>query len=369
MYHVGLDVGERCSSIAIVNSNGKVFKQIEVKGRWPVMLDQLGRIGKGKAMHVCFEASGGYGFLYERISKIAKHVAVAHPGQLRLIFRAKKKHNRVDALKLAKLSYLDEVPQVHVPRAEVRSWRTTIEHRQRILAQRVASKNRLRSLLKSQGVFQPEQIKSLWSRKGIAWLKTLELGEAEALRLQILIEELDEARRKISLVEKYLAKVAARHPGVALLMTIPGVGIRTAEAFVAYVDDIRRFARVNQVGSYFGLVPCEDSTGDARRLGHMTKDGPATVRKLLTEAAWQGIRRSPTIRAFFERVRHEDPDRRKIALVATAHHLARVMAAILRTGECWREKTPGNMSKKNNDGPGVPGPAVGGSPPRKTPVA
>jgi hypothetical protein len=56
-------------------------------------------------------------------------------------------------------------------------------------------------------------------------------------------------------------------------------------------------------------------------------------------SAWQGIRRSPTLKEFFERVtRGGEADRRKIALVATAHHLARVMAAMLRTGEVWRER-------------------------------
>ena len=124
---------------------------------------------------------------------------------------------------------------------------------------------------------------------------------------------------------------------MALLKTIPGVGARTAEAVAAYVDDVKRFARNKQVGSYFGLVPCQDASADRNRLGHITGDGPAVVRKFLCEACWQGVRRSPTLRAFFNRVMHDDPDRKKIALVACAHHLARVMGAMLRTGEVWRE--------------------------------
>ena len=119
-------------------------------------------------------------------------------------------------------------------------------------------------------------------------------------------------------------------------MTIPGVGIRTAEAFVAYVDDIKRFARNRQVGSYFGLVPCQDSSAGKDRFGHITRDGPPTVRKLLCEALWCTLRHNPTVRAFFERVTNGDPYRKKIALVAVAHHLCRVMAAMLRTGEAWR---------------------------------
>ena len=121
-------------------------------------------------------------------------------------------------------------------------------------------------------------------------------------------------------------------------MTIPGVGVRTAEAFVAHVDDVKRFARTKAVGSYFGLVPCQDASADRNRLGHITKDGPAPVRWLVAEAAWQGRRRSARIRGFFDRVMRNDPSRKKIALVATAHYLTRVMAAMLRTGEAWREE-------------------------------
>jgi transposase len=337
MYHVGVDVGDKCSSVAILNDDGKVFKQIEVKGGWNAMLSRVALLPR--PMAICYEASCGYGYLHEKFSQLSDRVQVAHPGQLRLIFQAKKKHNRVDALKLAKLLYLDEVPRVHVPGVDVRSWRMMIEFRQKLMARRVSVKNQIRGMLKSQGITSGEVAggKSLWTKKGIVWLNDVKLPELESLRREMMVEELKELAGKIKRVEDELAKVAARHPGVALLMTIPGVGIRTAETFVAYVDDVKRFDRLKQVGSYFGLVPCQDATGKVNRLGHITRDGPATMRKLLVEAAWQGVRRSPTIRSFFERIKRDDPDRGKIALVATGHWLVRVMASMLRSGECWRE--------------------------------
>ena len=147
-------------------------------------------------------------------------------------------------------------------------------------------------------------------------------------------------------MEKELAARADRHPGVRLLMTIPGVGIRTAEAFVAYVDDVRRFRRNGQVGSYPGLVPCQDASAGRERLGHITRDGPGTVRKLLCEAAWQGVRRNPTLRAYFERVSGGKPDRRKLALVATAHKLTRVMAAMLRSGRPGMSSSSSSSSRR-----------------------
>ena len=63
------------------------------------------------------------------------------------------------------------------------------------------------------------------------------------------------------------------------------------------------------------------------------------MRKMLTEAAGQGIRRGPRIRGYFERIQRDDPKRKKIALVATAHYLIRVMRAMPHTGEVWREES------------------------------
>ena len=100
--------------------------------------------------------------------------------------------------------------------------------------------------------------------------------------------------------------------------------------------------RVGGVGRYFGLIPRQDASGGMNRLGHITREGPATVRALLTEAAWQASRRSPRVHDFFERVRRGDRSRRKIALVATAHYLVRVMLTMLQSGEVWRSEANGS---------------------------
>jgi transposase len=212
---------------------------------------------------------------------------------------------------------------------------------------RVAVKNQARALLRSLGVMALAA-KTLWSRKGLAWLEAQVLDEADSLRRDLLVQELCELNQKIKRVEKQLAQRANAHPGVTLLRTIPGVGIRTAEAFVAYVDNVQRFSRNKKVASYLGLVPCQDASAGKDRLGHITKDGPGTVRKMLCEAAWQAIRRSPSLKSFFDRVMHDDADRKKIALVATARHLAIVMAAMLRSGQVWEEQIA--IQKENWEG-------------------
>jgi transposase len=322
----------------ILDENGKTVKTVPVRGAWPEVVAKLKELEHPLA--ICYEASCGYGHLHDQLKRIARHVVVAHPGQLRLIFRSKRKNDRGDAKKLATLLFLDQVPAVHVPSIEVRGWRCFIEFRSRLVAKRTRVKNALRSLMRGYGVILPIG-KQLWTRKGLAILRTAELTtSAAAVQRELLLEELEQLEGQIRRVTRELDMLARRHPGVALLRSIPGVGPRTAEAVVAYINEARRFRRNKCVGSYFGLVPCQDASGPANRLGHITREGPAVVRRLLIEAAWQGIRRSTRIRAFFERVQGQDPDRKKIALVATGHYLVRVLQAMLRTGEVWREEEP-----------------------------
>jgi transposase len=360
MHYVGLDVHSRQSSIEILNDRGQTVKRQTIHGSPDDVVGELAKLPH--PFSICYEASCGYGALHEKLMPLAKRVVVAHPGQLRLIYKTKRKNNRFDAGKLGKLLYLDVVPAVHVPKLDVRQWRGAIEFRHKLLARRVALKNQIKGLLRGLHIEPP---KGLWSRKGMKWLKELgqeqaqreqaqkehaqkdqapdqapaaKLSGMDALRRDLLSEELSEINGKIKRVEIELAKIAEKHPGVQLLMTIPGVGIRTAEAVVAYVDDINRFSRMKQLGTYFGLVPCQDASASVNRLGHITREGPATVRKMLCEAGWQAVRRSKKVRGWFDRIVGNDPDRRKIANVAVARKLIVVMGAMLRSGEAWREE-------------------------------
>lgn len=334
MRYVGLDAHWRTSTVCILNENGQQVKSQTLRVGWEKLLEWL-EANVERPFAICYEASCGYGYLHDRLREVAQRVVVAHPGQLRLIFRSKRKSDRVDAGKLAKLLFLNEVPPVYVPKVEVRTWRQLIEMRRREVDKRTRTKNALRALLRSHGL-RPER--RLWTKAGLAWARQVAMPTATAgLQRELLLEELEEFNGRIRRVTRALTRYAAREGAVAVLRTIPGVGWRTAEAVAAYVDDVSRFAGGRQVGSYFGLVPCQDQSAEARRLGHITRQGPATVRRMLTEATWQALRRSATVRRHFEQVRRGKAERKKIALVATSRWLLGCMAAMLRTGESWRE--------------------------------
>jgi transposase len=334
MFYVGLDIHDKRIAICVLSEAGQVARRAQVR-----TIDEMMRILEAlpDRFEVCYEASCGYGHYHDLLSPIAARVTVAHPGQLRLIFRSKDKNDRKDAERLAKLLYLGEAPAVHVPSGEVRTWRELITCRSRVIAKRTRAKNSLRTLLRCAGIVPPGR-PSLWTKKGLEWLRGLELPtESQRLRRDLLLEEIEALARQAGRLEEHLNQQAKHSPAVLRLRSIPGVGARTAEAVAAFIDDPHRFPDAKAVGRYFGLVPCQDQSGDRNRLGHITREGPAVVRQLVAEATWQALRRSPTVRAYFERVRREGPQRKRIALVATAHYLVRVMWALLKHGTDWEE--------------------------------
>jgi transposase len=139
---------------------------------------------------------------------------------------------------------------------------------------------------------------------------------SQQLRRDLLLEEIETLIRQVRCIEQQLNRQAQQTAAVAQLRRLPGMGVRTAEAVTAFIDDLQRFRNAKAVGRYFGLVPSRDRSGDNNRLGHVTREGAPMVRQLVTEAAWQAQRRSPTVRAYFERAQRGDSSSPRITLSA-----------------------------------------------------
>src|SRR5262245_38070444 len=170
MFHVGLDIHSKHITICALGETGQVFQRCSVRG-----IDEMLRVLRAlpDRFEVCYEASCGYGHYHDLLRPLAARVLVAHPGRLRLIFRAKDKNDRKDAERLAKLLYLGETPAVHVPAPEVRTWRELINCRSQVIAKQTRAKNAVRALLRGAGVVPPRQ-PALWTKKGLDWLRRLE---------------------------------------------------------------------------------------------------------------------------------------------------------------------------------------------------
>lgn len=336
MLSIGLDVHQNSTALCELDANGRLSRERVIRGGFDAVAEELGSITE--PFKVCFEASCGYGTLHDLLAPMAAEVQVAHPTELKLIFRSKHKNDRNDARKIARLLHMDAVPRVHVPGIEVRAWRGLIEHRRRLVDKRTRVKNALRAQLRGLGIKGPRR-HALWSAVGMRWLAMQELPTGlDRLKRSSLLAELEVLNAQVKIVEKELDRIGACDGRVKLLRTIPGVGPRTAEAVVAYIDDPSRFRSIKAVGKYFGVVPMQDASAGRNRLGHITREGPATVRKMITQSAWRAVICSPRMKAFYEKVRCGQKQRTGTALVATGHKLLRIMLSMLRSGEAWREE-------------------------------
>jgi transposase len=259
------------------------------------------------------------------------------------IYRTAKKNDQMDARKMAVLLSIGEIPAVYMPTKQVRQWRMIICHRKKLLAASVTAKNRIRAIFKSQGISSAGNKGKWWNKRNRLWMRQFcGVGfDAENLwRIQLsnLLDELELIGKQIALTTEYLDGYLDKQAGGKLLMSIPGVGPRTAEAVLAYTDMIERFAGSKEYCGYFGVTPRLDESGDSRHLGHISKKGPSVVRWVLVESSWKVVRYSKSMKSFYERVMAGQKSRKKIAIVAVARKLLSIMRAMLLTGATFDEE-------------------------------
>lgn len=342
--YIGFDVDSK-KTVACVVQKGKKDRYTTLKtdiGQMENFLKQQCR--PAEKLHLTFEVSGQSGFLYDSLLNSADSITVSNPSRMTWIYRTAKKTDRIDARKQAVLLSIGEIPKVHMPKKQIRQWRATIQHRRKLVSSVTQVKNRIRALLKSVGINKPAFNKNFWTKRNHNWMHQLAnqptetIQSAWQLTLADMLDQLELFQLQLKQQTRYLNEYLQTKPAAKLIMTIPGIGPRTAEAVLAYTDDIKRFRKNKRYCAYFGLTPRLDESGSNRRLGHISKQGPSVVRWLIVEAAWRVIKKSPSLRAFYERVVGRQQQRKKIAIIAVARKLLTIIRAMLTTGELFNEQ-------------------------------
>jgi transposase len=258
--------------------------------------------------------------------------------------RVKRKTDRDDALKLARLCLLDQLTPVHVPDPGRRQVRRLILHRRSIVSRRTMSRNAVRSIFSQQGIALARGNKQ-WTKAGIAQLKEYARPLSECAdeldlwrgRLHVELQLVEATDEQLKVVDHKLDELQRHDQRVKLLQTVKGVGPRVAEAVVSHLGDPHRFKTANRVAGYAGLVPKQIESGQMSRRGHITRRGPALLRSMLVEAAWVVWRYNAWAQAFVNKVSRGSKARRHVAIVALARKLLVSLWAMLRDGTGWRD--------------------------------
>jgi transposase len=256
----------------------------------------------------------------------------------------KKKTDNQDALKLAKLSAMNQLPTVHIPAKHVRQMRSLIKYRQRLIKHRRSIQLAIRALFSAQGITGVPRGKSAWTKEGLGWLRKHarpleEITDVEQLwhgRVHVELETFEAVSKALKTVEDKLNKLGSADARVRRLQTIPGVGPRLAETVVAFLDDPGRFQSCKQVGNYVGLTPRQYQSGQMERQGRISGQGNKLLRNLLVEACWASLRYNRWARETYYRLLRGSPSSKKIAITALARKLVVKCWAMLRDQEDWK---------------------------------
>ena len=296
---------------------------------------------------VVFETCDPAGWVHDLARSLGFEVIVVNPcGEAWRWNKVKRKTDRDDALKLARMAIIGELPAVHMPDAQRRQKRRLIVTRRSLVQRRTQSKNAIRSIFNQQGLTHtlPRGTKC-WTKAGIEQLhqeaKPLDECSIDELwrgRLLAELEVLKAINEQIHIVEHKLDELADQQ--TKLLETVPGVGTRLAEVVVNCLDDPHRFKNAGEVSAYAGLVPKQMESGEMKRIGRITRRGPSLLRGMLTEVAWLVYRHNEWARSLVAKISRGMKLRKKIAIVALARKLLVILWAMLRTNTPWHELWP-----------------------------
>ena len=216
-----------------------------------------------------------------------------------------RKNDRRDAERLARLALAGEVSPVWVPPEQVEGLRELAQAMDDLACVREAARQRVNAILCRHGISWDERtptgrLKKRWGQHFWNWLRSIDLGDAgsQAAYLAALsaAESAEVAYDELRARAEGIAKASDLGPVIDALMCVKGVGLASALAFAAEVGDFSRFASGRKVTAYFGLAPSERSSAESRRLGRISRNGCALVRKLLVEGAWVLARGNPAHR-------------------------------------------------------------------------
>jgi len=293
---------------------------------------------------VVIEVSSQSGWVSDLCETLEVEVQVANANHEAWRWKnVKRKTDKDDALKLAQLSSMNQLPLVVLPARRVRQWRSLIAYRHVLVSRRTVIKNSIRSILDRQAIAMPHG-QSGWTKKSMqtlgSYAQPLVDADGHELwrgQLHVELQALDQVQPLIDQVEHKLQVLAEADARVARLRTIPGVGPRLSEVVVAMIDDPKRFTNAKQVGAYAGLVPKQYESGTMSRQGRITGRGNKLLRALLVEVSWLMRRYNARLGGVFDRVCRGSKARRKIAVVAIARKLLVICWAMLRDDTDWRE--------------------------------
>ncbi|AHF89101.1 transposase [Opitutaceae bacterium TAV1] len=333
-HYVGLDVHKDTVMVAVADGGreGEVRLYGQISNDLHAIEKALRKIGSdGGALHVAYEAGPTGYVIYRRLMQLQIECVVVAASKTPVDKAARRKTDRRDAQMLARLHRAGELTAVHVPDAADEAMRDLTRARADAVHDLTRARQRLKSFLLRHGYRYSG--KANWSEAHRRYLRELVLplpGLKAVLEEYLLaISQCEDRVNRLEQLLELQAPLWRLYPAVEALMTLRGVQLVAAAVLVAELGDIRRFTHPRDLMAFLGLVPKEESSGQTRKLGSITKAGNAHARWILVEMvqhAWL----PPKVSAHLSKRQEGQPVHRKelawkvqLRLHSRAWHLSR----------------------------------------------
>jgi transposase len=327
---IAVDVAKSVFEIAVSDRPGRVSERRRV-----TRAAFLEFFAKRQPATILMEACGSAHYWGRQLGSLGHQVVLLPPHAVRR-YVIGNKTDRADAKGLLEAKRNEQIKPVPLKTVDQQALAVLHRLRSAWLASRTARINTVRGLLREFGIMIPLGAKRVVP-KVQELLADADSGLPDSIRpaLNEACAEIFEFERRMRLVEHQLRALARQMPVVHKLRTIPGIGVLTATALVAFVGDIFRFPSARHFASYLGLTPREHSSGLRRRLGAISKRGDSYLRTLLTHGArsvlWKARSRKEPDRLRAWALRVEQLRGHNKAAIALANKLARIAWAVWRS--------------------------------------
>lgn len=329
MDHAAIDLHKKESQIRIITEAGEVIDR-----RVRTSREGFSAVFGGRPpLRVLLEASTESEWVAQHLETLGHEAIVADPnyGPMYGTRSRRIKTDLRDTAALTDACRQGTYHAVHRRSAAQRTRQWELAVRDQLVRTRTRAISGLRAITRSVGARLP----AARSERVVMQVEALALPPAARTAIAPLCVLITQTTTALTAVDTHLATRAAGDPICRRLMTAPGVGPLTAVAFVAALDDPRRFRTASQVAQYLGLVPREASSGERQRRGRVLRSAQPRVQALLVQAAWRVLRTPQPAAAGLQTWARALAARRgrRIAVVALARRLARILWAM------WRDDT------------------------------
>ena len=327
--YVGLDVHSKMTQYVVQDASGAVRSRGEVPTTGAALRQWKSRQELETGTRVALETGTMATYVARQLRDLELEPVVVDAHEVRLkAYRPRQKSDRRDAFEICDGLRRDVYRAiVHVPPVPIHLLRETLSQRRHFVRLQSAEVNAVKHLLRASGQRNLSRNLHLAS----AWQKLLGVVEDTQLksRIELHHEVWRAAGDQIAILEDALNEQSqVFEADLRRLQTVPGVGPIVALTVIASFSDAKRFPSARHAASYAGLVPSTNQSGDRDWHGHITKQGSAELRSMLCEAAHHACRKSNPLNPYFRSlcVRRGY----KMAVVAVAHRLCRMLYAMLR---------------------------------------